>query len=65
MVIRVAPVERSAKQAPESVKSVPQPGVVTIVVHESKAEFVVARQDNIYEKPLTEWPVRCYAAAEV
>ena len=47
MVIRMAPVERSAKWALESVKSVPQPGVVTIVVHESKAEFVVARPDNL------------------
>ncbi len=37
-----------------------QPGVITIIVRESKAEFVVARQGNLYEKPLTEWPAQCY-----
>jgi len=43
---------------------VPQPGVVTIVVQERKAEFVVVRPDNLYEKPLTEWPAQCYAAVD-
>ena len=42
-------------------KSVPRPGVVTIIVHEGTAEFVVARPENLYEKPLTEWPAQCYA----